>query len=185
MADEDRIVLGHFGAAHGIRGEVKVLAYTEDPLAVADYGPVTLDDGRIVEFVSVRPQGDGVVARVKGVADRNAAELLRNRRFSVDRDALPALEEEEDDFYHADLVGLRAELEDGSPFGSVIAVQNFGAGDLLEIRAAEGGRTVYLAFTRAVVPLVDIKGGRVVVAPPPEIEAGEEADGDGGAEDAP
>ena len=67
----------------------------------------------------------------------------------------------------------------------MIAVQNFGAGDLLEIRAAEGGRTVYLAFTRAVVPLVDIKGGRVVVAPPPEIEAGEEADGDGGAEDAP
>ncbi len=179
MADQDRVLLGQFGAAHGIRGEIKLVAYTEDPLGVADYGPVTLDDGRVVEFLAVRVQGEGLVARVKGFGDRTAAETLRNRRFSVDRSVLPPIEDE-DDFYYADLVGLRAELADGTLYGSVIAVQNFGAGDLIEIQPAPGARTLYLPFTRAVVPVVDIAGGRLVVAPPPEVEARQETDEDGG-----
>ncbi|SHF54978.1 16S rRNA processing protein RimM [Kaistia soli DSM 19436] len=182
MADDNRVILGQFGAAHGIRGEVKLQAYTEDPLGVADYGPVTLDDGRVVEFISVRPQGEGIVARVKDIGDRTAAETLRNRRFSVDRSVLPTIDEE-DDFYYADLVGLRAELADGASYGSVVAMQNFGAGDLIEIMPAPGGRSFYLPFTRAVVPVVDIAGGRIVVEPPPEIEARQDDDGEAGAED--
>ncbi len=175
MTDDNRVLLGQFGAAHGIRGEVKLVAYTEDPLGVADYGPVTLEDGRVIEIIAVRAQGEGLVARVKGIGDRTAAETLRNRRFTVDRAVLPPIEDE-DDFYQADLVGLRAELADGSAYGSVVAVQNFGAGDLIEIQPAPGARTFYLPFTRAVVPVVDIAGGRLVVAPPPEVEARQESD---------
>lgn len=177
----DRVLLGQFGAAHGIRGEVRINAYTEDPLGIADYGPFTLDDGRVVEILSVRLQGETIIGRVKGVVDRNAAELLTNRKLFVDRAALPTLDAD-DDFYHADLVGLRAELADGGSFGRVIAVSNFGAGDLLEIEPSPGARTLYLPFTRAVVPVVDLAGGRIVVEPPPEIEAREE-EGDGAEED--
>ena len=168
---EDRILLGQFGAAHGIRGEVKLHAFAEDPASLADYGPLTLDDGRVVEIVQLRPQGEALVARVKGVADRNAAETLRNRKLYIPRSALPPLEDE-DDFYHADLVGLSAERRDGTSLGRIVAVQDFGAGDLLEI-LPEGGRSFYLPFTRAVVPVVDIAGGRLVVEPPDETEARE------------
>lgn len=181
----EKVLLGQFGAAHGIRGEIKVNSYTDDPLGIADYGPFALDDGRVVEIVGLRMQGDNIIARVKGVSDRNAAETLRNRKLFVDRSALPALDED-DDFYHADLVGLRAELEDGSFYGKVMSVQNFGAGDLLEIEPAPGGRTFYLPFTRDVAPVVDVKAGKLVIVPPPEVEAREEdgdADEDDDAED--
>jgi len=181
MPPSEQILLGQFGAAHGIRGEVKVNAYTEDPLGVAGYGPLTLDDGRVVEISGLRQQGEAVIARVKGISDRNGAETLRNHKFFVDRSLLPPLDEE-DDFYHADLVGLKAETEQGEPFGRVLAVPNFGAGDLLEIEPAGGGRSFYLPFTRAVAPVVDIAGGRIVIVPPPEVEAREE---DGEAGDAP
>ena len=178
MPPEDKILLGQFGAAHGIRGEVKLMAFTQEPASVTAYGPLTLDDGRIVEILALRPQGEALVARVKGVGDRNAAETLRNRRLYVERSALPAVEDE-DEFYQADLVGLAAEREDGTPLGCVVAVPDFGAGDLLEIQP-EGGRSFYLPFTRAVVPIVDIAAGRVVVVPPPETEArGEDEAGDG------
>ena len=173
MTGSDKILLGQFGAAHGIRGEIRVNAYTQDPLGLADYGPLTLADGRRVEIVNLRPQGDAIIARVKGVADRNAAEALRNQKLFVDRSVLPPLDEEED-FYLADLIGLAAELEDGTAFGRILAVPNFGAGDLLEIEPAGGGRSFYLPFTRAVAPLVDIRGRRIVIVPPPEIEVREE-----------
>jgi 16S rRNA processing protein RimM len=166
----DKVLLGQFGAAHGIRGEIKINSYTEEPAGIADYGPFTLDDGRVVEITAIRVQGDALVARVKGIGDRNAAETLRNRKLFVDRSALPDLDEE-DDFYHADLVGLALELADGTPYGTIASVQNFGAGDLIEIEPAPGARTFYLPFTRAVVPTVDIKAGKAVVVPPPETEA--------------
>lgn len=169
MADSDRVILGHFGAPHGIRGEVRLHAYAEEPLGLGDYGPLTLDDGRTVEIASIRAQGDGLIARIKGIADRDAAQTLRNRRFFVPRAALPPLEE--DDFYHADLVGLAARLEDGTLFGRVVAIQNFGAGDLVELMPEGGRSTVLLPFTRAVVPIVDSRGGFLVVVPPPEVEA--------------
>lgn len=166
----DKVLLGQFGAAHGIRGEIKINSYTEEPAGIADYGPFTLDDGRVVEITAIRVQGDALVARVKGIGDRNAAETLRNRKLFVDRSALPDLEEE-DDFYHADLVGLALELEDGTPYGTIASVQNFGAGDLIEVEPAPGARTFYLPFTRAIVPSVDIQAGKAVVVPPPETEA--------------
>ncbi|MCX5494689.1 ribosome maturation factor RimM [Kaistia dalseonensis] len=169
----EKVLLGQFGAAHGIRGEIKLASYTDAPLGIADYGPFTLDDGRVVEILGLRMQGDSIIARVKGVIDRNAAETLRNRKLFVERSALPELEEE-DDFYHADLVGLRAELEDGTLYGKVISVQNFGAGDLLEIEPVPAGRSFYVPFTRAIVPTVDVKGGKLVVVPPPEVEVRED-----------
>jgi 16S rRNA processing protein RimM len=180
----DRVLLGQFGAAHGIRGEVRVNSFTEDPLGIAGYGPFTLDDGRVVEIAGVRKQGDSIIARVKGIADRNGAETLRNRELYVDRSALPEIDEE-DDFYQADLIGLRVELEDGTLHGKIISVLNFGAGDLLEIEPVGGARSFYLPFTRAIVPVVDVKLGRIVVIPPPEaaVEPGEEEQGDGAGED--
>lgn len=175
MSADDKILLGQFGAAHGIRGEVKLHAFTEDPLGIADYGPLTLDDGRIVEIAQLRPQGEAIVARVKGIGDRNAAETLRNRKLFVDRAKLPPIEEE-DDFYQADLIGLAVERSDGTTIGRVVAVQDFGAGDLIEIEPAGGGRTYYLPFTRAIFPVVDVAGHRLVVEPPDETEARDEED---------
>jgi 16S rRNA processing protein RimM len=169
----DRILLGQFGAAHGIRGEIRVNAYTETPLGIGDYGPFTLDDGRSVEIASLRIQGDNVIARVKGVTDRTAAETLRNRQLFVDRAALPEIEEE-DDFYYSDLIGLAVLTEDSAPFGKILSVQNFGAGDLIEIEPTGVERSIYLPFTREIFPSVDIAARTVTVVPPPEIEVRDE-----------
>jgi len=173
----ERILVGRIGAAHGVRGEVKVKAFTEDPATLVRLGPLSAGDGRRVTVEKIRPQGDGLVARLAGVSDRNAAETYRNLDLFADRGALPAIEEE-DEFYYADLVGLSAVTEDGAAFGRVVAVQDFGAGDLVEIEPASGGPTLFLPFTRAVVPVVDIAGGRIVVSPPLETEAREEDESD-------
>ena len=131
------IQMAVIGAAHGIRGELRVKTFTGDPLALADYGPLHTKDGRIFEIVDIRPQGTVVVVRLKGVNDRNAAEALTGTELFVDRSALPeALED--DEFYHADLVGLAVKDEAGETLGKVIAVQNFGGGDILEIGLGAG-----------------------------------------------
>ena len=147
------------GAAHGIRGEVRVKTFTGDPMALADYGPLATKDGRSLEILDIRPAGTVVVVRFKGVGDRNAAEALNGTELFVDRSALPD-DGDEDAFYHADLVGLDVRDETGQTIGTVTAVQNFGGGDLLEIRL---GSTpgVLLPFTRAAVPEVDVEGGFV------------------------
>jgi 16S rRNA processing protein RimM len=169
----DRIRVARIGAAHGIRGEVKLWSFTEDPLAVANYGPLETEDGaRRFEIETARPAKDFLVARLKGVADRNAAELLRNTNLFVPRDRLPPIEEP-DTFYHADLVGLAAVGQDGSALGTIIAIHNFGAGDLIEIAPAGDGEPLLLPFTDATVPTIDLKAGRVVVVPPSVIEAKE------------
>ncbi len=156
------VCVGVIAAAHGIRGEVKVRSYTEDAASFASYGPLWDEKGgRRFEMTVVGGAKDGVVASIRGVASRNAAEALRGTKLFVPRAALPALGGEE--FYYADLIGLAAQLADGSPLGTVAAVHNFGAGDVIEIK----GRTVLdLPFTRAVVPIVDVAGGRIVVEPP-------------------
>ncbi len=170
----DRIRVARIGAAHGIRGEVKLWSFTEDPLAVTSYGALETDDGaRRFEIEAARPAKDHLVARLKGIADRNAAEALRNTDLFVPRDRLPPIEEAET-FYHADLVGLAVVAQDGSAFGTVIAIHNFGAGDLIEVAPAEGGEPLLLPFTQDVVPEIDIKARRIVVVPPAEIEAKEE-----------
>jgi 16S rRNA processing protein RimM len=170
----DRIRVARIGAAHGIRGEVKLWPFTEDPLGVSRYGPLETEDGaRRFEIEAARPVKDHLVARLKGIADRDAAEKLRNTDLFVPRDRLPPIEED-DTFYHADLVGLAAVAQDGTPLGTITAIHNFGAGDLIEIAPANGGEALLLPFTETTVPAIDLKAGRVVVVPPAEIEAREE-----------
>jgi 16S rRNA processing protein RimM len=170
----DRIRVARIGAAHGIRGEVKLWSFTEDPLAVANYGPLETEDGaRRFEIEAARPAKDHLVARLKGIGDRDAASSLRNIDLFVPRDRLPPIEEA-DTFYHTDLVGLAAVGVDGVAFGTVTAIHNFGAGDLIEIAPAAGGEPLLLPFTETTVPTIDLKAGRVVVVPPAEVEAREE-----------
>ena len=162
-----RICVAQIGAAHGVRGEVRLKSFTEDPLSVTHYGALESEDGaRRFEIEAVRPAKDLLIARLKGISDRTAAEALTSLRLYVPRERLP--EPEPDEFYQADLIGLAAERRDGAPFGTVKAVHNFGAGDLLEIEPAGGGATVLLPFTASVVPVVEVACGRIVVEPPEE-----------------
>ncbi|MCW2308608.1 ribosome maturation factor RimM [Rhodobium gokarnense] len=164
MADPDRILLGQIGAAHGIRGEVRLKSFTEPPEAIADYGALSAGNGREFEIIDWRASKGVLIVRLNGVKDRNAAEALNGTELFVSRDQLGA--PEEDEFFHADLIGLDAVDVDGMPFGKVIAVHDFGAGDLLEIKPADRP-SAYLPFTLEAVPEVDIAAGRIVVAPPP------------------
>jgi len=159
-----RVCIAQIGAAHGVRGEVRLKPFTEDPLSVTRYGALESEDGnRRFEIEAVRPAKDMLVARLKGVTDRDAAEALKNIRLYVARDKLP--KPEHDEFYHADLVGLTAQNQNGEMFGTVKAVHNFGAGDLLEIEPATGA-TIMLPFNETTVPVVDIAGKKIVIEPP-------------------
>ncbi|HTH96077.1 MAG TPA: ribosome maturation factor RimM [Stellaceae bacterium] len=154
------VILG----AHGIRGAVRVKSFTADPLAVGAYGAVTDEGGRRSFTLKAKGMVKGaVIAEVAGITDRNAAEALKGLHLHVDRAALPPAEEEE--FYHADLIGLEAWLVSGDRLGTVNAVYDFGAGDALEIAAVEGG-IVMVPFTKAAVPEIDIAGRRLTIDPP-------------------
>ncbi len=166
----DRICVAQFGAAHGIRGEVRLRSFTQDPAAVTSYGPLESEDGaRRFEIETLRPAKDHFVVRVKGVGTRDAAEKLTNVKLFVSRDRLPPIDEAET-FYHADLIGLAAVTQDGTPLGTVAAIHNFGAGDLVEIAPAAGGHSLLVPFTDAAVPAIDIKARRIVVVPPAQDE---------------
>lgn len=179
---DDPILIGRIGAAHGIRGELRVKSFTEPADAIADYGPLDAGNGLRLTIDRLRDQGTMLVVKFHEVADRTAAEGLNGRDLFVDRSALPEPEDEET-YYHADLVGLDAVDADGKAYGHVVGVPNFGAGDLLEIRPAEG-TSFYLPFTRAMVPVVDVKAGRVVIDLPEGFfaEAKPEAGEDGAEE---
>ena len=164
---ENAVLMGIFGAAVGLKGEIRLKSYTGDPIDIAAYGPLTGKDGRTYEITDLREAGEVVIVRVKGITDRTAAERLTNLPLYVAREALGEAEDE-DEFFHADLIGLRAEREDGTLIGRVAALHDFGAGDVVEIRRADG-RSVDYPFTRAVVPVVDITGGRIVIVPPAEV----------------
>jgi 16S rRNA processing protein RimM len=164
----ERICVAQIGAAHGIKGEVKLWSFTADPAAVADYGLLESQDGTLCfEIEALRPAKDHLVARLSGVRDRDAAQRLTNVDLYVPRERLPAPAPEE--FYHADLIGLRAEDRDGTALATVVGIHDFGAGDLLELRAAGASGTVLMPFTAETVPVVDIAGGRVVIDPPPDL----------------
>lgn len=167
MSDTDRrILLGRIAAPHGIRGDVLIETYTADPQDIVAYGPLQTEDGtRVLEISVVRLTPKGVIARVAGVADRTGAEALKGLDLYVDRARLPA-PKEEGEYYHADLVGLRAEDRDGYKLGTIVAVQNYGAGDLLELRLSGKRQTELIPFTETFVPVVDLAGGRVVVELP-------------------
>ena len=168
-----RICVAQIGAPHGVRGEVRLRSFTEDPLAFVEYGPLESEDRKQrFKIEALRPAKDHFVARLSGVSDRNAAEKLTNVKLYVPRDVLPDIEEDET-FYHADLIGLDAFTQDGAKFGTVATIHNFGAGDIVEIRR-ESGDLVMLPFTEIVVPEVDIAKKRIVVAPPIETESEED-----------
>jgi len=168
----EQICIARIGAAHGVRGAVKLWTFTEDPLAVKAYGPlVTKDGARQFELTHVREAKGHLVATLKGITTRDAAERLNGVELYVAREKLPATGEGE--YYHADLIGLAAVTPADQPLGRVIAIHNFGAGDIIEI-APPHGASLLLPFTNAVVPSVDLKGGRVVIELPNEID-GEES----------
>jgi 16S rRNA processing protein RimM len=171
---QDLILLGLFGGAHGVRGELRLKSYTARPESIASYGCLTTQNGRRLELASVRPRKDTLlIARVKGVTDRAGAEALAHQKLYVPRAALG--EPQEDEFFHADLIGLKVETSDGRVVGRVTGLFDFGAGDLLEIAPVDGGKTVLLPFTRAVVPAVDLAAGRLLIVPAAEA-AGEGPD---------
>jgi 16S rRNA processing protein RimM len=164
-----RICIAKFGAAHGVRGEIRLWPYTADPLGVASYGPLETADGkRRFEIATVRAAKDHLVARIKGIDSRDDAEKLNGLELYVGREKLPATDD--DEFYHADLIGLAAVTPGEIPLGRIIAVHNFGAGDIIEIALDDGGETRLLPFTNAVVPTVDLANGRAVIVLPDEVE---------------
>jgi len=157
-----RICLGQIGAPHGVRGEVRLHSFTADPIAIASYGPLETEDGRIFEIESLRPAKHALVAKLSGIADRDAAERLVNIKLFVPRDRLPE-PADADEFYHADLVGLRAVDYAGRECGTVVAVHNFGAGDLIELRRLDAAQTELLPFDAATVPEVNVHGGTIII----------------------
>src|SRR6202521_1354441 len=170
------ICIARIGAAHGVRGAVKLWTFTQDPLAVTQYGPLLTKDGaRSFEVATAREAKGHLVATLKGVATREEAERLNGLELYVAHEKLPATDE--DEYYHADLIGLAAVTPADEPLGRVIAIHNFGAGDIIEI-APPRGSTMLLPFTNAVVPTVDLRGGRVVIELPEEIEGDDRADDD-------
>jgi 16S rRNA processing protein RimM len=165
----DRICIAQIGAAHGVRGEVRLRSFTEDPMAVTSYGPLESEDGRQrFTIEALRPAKDHFVARLAGVSDRTAAEKLTNIKLYVSRDRLPPVEDDET-FYHADLIGLAAVTPDGVALGTVTAIHNFGAGDVIEIKP-DSGDALLIAFTSTAVPKIDMTARRMVVVPPVEVE---------------
>jgi 16S rRNA processing protein RimM len=165
------ICVARIGAAHGVRGAVKLWTFTEDPLAVQRYGPLSTKDGaRQFEVTHAREARDHLVATLKGVTTREEAERLNGLELYVAREKLPATDD--DEYYHADLIGLAAVTVADVPLGRVIAIHNFGAGNIIEIAPPQGS-TLLLPFTNAVVPSVDLAAGRVMIELPEEIDGGD------------
>jgi 16S rRNA processing protein RimM len=161
LSNDRLVVLGAISGAFGVRGEVRIRSFTEPPENIGDYGELITDPGgRTLKILGLRPATKGFAARIEGINDRDAADGLRGLNLCVPREALP--EADEDEFYHVDLVGCRAVSQSGEALGQVIAVQDFGAGPLLEV--GENGSTRFYPFTGDAVPEVDIKAKRVVVA---------------------
>lgn len=184
MTRAQRVLLGRIAAAHGIRGEVLVRTFTEDPADIASYGELTdADGGRPLHLEVAKVTPKGVIARVSGVRDRNGAEALKGAELWVMRERMPPLDE--GSYYYVDLIGLEAVDPSGAPFGRIIAVKNFGAGELLEIEVFDGARRELVPFKSAFVPEVDLDGRRVVVAWPLQFEIARPGsdDEDNGAED--
>lgn len=166
MADQYALVLlGEIGAAQGLQGEVRISSYTEEAASITSYGPLQDETGRRIEIESLRATPKALIARIKGVTTRSAAEALLHTKLYVLREMLPERQEEE--WYHADLIGLQALSQDGATqLGEIVAIQNFGAGDLLEVKPKGGGATVLVPFTRDTVPEIDAEGGRLTLVPP-------------------
>ncbi|WP_417667824.1 ribosome maturation factor RimM [Roseibium sp.] len=170
----DLVLMARIGAAHGIRGEVRVKPFGDDPLSFTDYGTLVTKDGkRTFEVLKARVQKTVVITQFAGIKDRNQAEELNGVELYIRRDQLP--EPDEDEFYYSDLTGLPVLDQGGETLGVVAAVQDFGAGDLLEVRPKRG-KTYYIPFTKAFVPKVDLEGGVVMVDLPEDYFSEERLD---------
>ncbi|KAA0917653.1 ribosome maturation factor RimM [Aquicoccus porphyridii] len=161
----DLICVGAIAGAYGVRGEVRLKSFTADPQAIADYAPLTTADGsRDFTVAILRPVKGGFAARLSGITTKEEADALRGTELYAPRDKLPSLPD--DEFYHADLIGLVVFDTGGAELGRVKSVQNHGAGDLLEITGPGLKDSVLLPFTREAVPTVDLGAGRIVADPP-------------------
>jgi 16S rRNA processing protein RimM len=174
-AGRDNLVLvGEFGRAHGLKGEVRLKSFTGDPAAIEDYDPLITSQGRLITLKNARPVGgaapDMLIVQVAGITSREAAEALNRVQLFIAREKLPP-PEEEDEFLLADLIGLTVESEAGENIGTIVDVPNYGGGDLLDIKSVATGATALLPFTKAFVPVVDIAGKRVVAALPDDFFA--------------
>lgn len=167
-ADKDRVLVGEIGAPQGLKGDVRLHSYTQEPQAIASYGPLEDEAGaRSFEIESLRDTPKALIARLKGVANRDAAQSLTGTKLYIPRARLP--EQEEDEWYVADLIGLTVVDEGGTTLGTVSAIHNFGAGDILEIRPAAGGPDLLVPFTEATVPEVNIEAARLTLVPPEDL----------------
>ncbi|MFT3688029.1 ribosome maturation factor RimM [Paenirhodobacter sp.] len=169
MAKEDRVCVGAIAGAFGVKGEVRLKSFCSTPEDIAAYGPLWTEDGaRSFTVTLTRPVTGGLGARLSGVATKEDGDALRGVTLWADRTRLPSLPD--DEFYHADLIGMEVFDTGGAPLGKVRAIQNFGASDILEIFVPGRRTTLLLPFTRAVVPTVDLKARRIVADPPEETE---------------
>ncbi len=173
IAMKDHICLGAIMGSYGVRGEARVKSFCADPSAIGDYGLLTLDNGTTTRLTVIRPVKGGYAVRLTGVPHKEAADALKGQRLWAPRSALPA--PGDDEYYHSDLIGLAVLDTGGASLGHIHAVHDHGAGDLLEIRP-DGGASILVPFTRAVVPTVDLSGGRVVVDLPHGLRPGEGED---------
>jgi 16S rRNA processing protein RimM len=171
LSGKDRVLLGDIGAAHGLKGEVRLRSFTQTPAAIVEYGPLEDETGaNVIEIASLRPGPKGLIARIKGVTTREGAEALTGTKLYVPRERLP--EAEEGAWYHSDLIGLAAYDAFEIQIGTVVAVHNFGAGDIIEVSLASGGDNLLLPFTDATVPEIDTEERRLTLALP-ETDEGE------------
>ncbi|ANT60460.1 16S rRNA processing protein RimM [Salipiger sp. CCB-MM3] len=162
---DEMICVGALGGAFGVNGEVRLKSFTADPEAIADYAPLTNEDGsRSFDLQITRPLKGGFAARLSGVRTKEEADALKGVQLYAPRDRLPDLPD--DEFYHADLIGLMVLDTGGAKIGTVKAVLNHGAADLLELQVPGASSTVLLPFTREVVPTVDLASGRIIADPP-------------------
>jgi 16S rRNA processing protein RimM len=161
----DLICIGSIAGSYGVQGEVRLKSFCAEPSDIAAYGPLTTEDGtRHFSIKLTRPVTGGYGARLSGVATKEQADALRGTQLFVDRAKLPNLPD--DEFYHADLIGLTVQDTGGAPLGRITAVHNHGAGDLLEVQPEGPKAALLLPFTRAIVPMVDLKARRVIVDMP-------------------
>jgi 16S rRNA processing protein RimM len=165
----DRICIGAIAGAFGVAGEVRLKSFCSEPSDIASYGPLFSGDGsRQFRITLTKPVTGGFGARIAGISSREEAEALRGTSLFVDRDRLPSLPD--DEFYHADLIGLDVLDPGGEPVGTVVALYNHGAGDIIEISSARHKSALLLPFTKAIVPNVDLSAGRLIVDLPDETE---------------
>ena len=176
---DDMVLIAEIGAPNGVRGDVRVKVFGDNPAALTAYGPLQDAAGKIFKVLKSRPAKTVHICQIEGIADRTQAESLTRTRLYVPRESFP--ETDEDEFYYVDLVGLEVRLDDGSDLGTVNAVQDFGAGDIIEIRSPDD-TLVMIPFSKAAVPEVRVKDGYIVVANLPGLfgneEKPEEADGE-------